>query len=236
MNCVIYFGLLLCVKSSFVISSTSGCSELIDKIEKLKSKPIKHIGPTTGEIFKQAKEKTLILGNESLSVEQISKSVKVKEIEKFENIFQYLTEYDMISIGKFIEKLQEIEDKNVNEIIKKLKIFDKGEHINVRICRQIMNNQYYPIPSDWVPTFSRLYVGFKKHDRNQTGIIPTVFFMHVIVNVLPNEEVQDSILKSLKGIDNVCYEAWLLKKRIDLYENHTGVKGLALKCLNCMTK
>ncbi|XP_050547412.1 uncharacterized protein LOC126909074 isoform X1 [Daktulosphaira vitifoliae] len=230
MNCVIYFGVILCVKSSFVISSTDRCFELIDEILRNPHSPIQPKRLTQEERLDKANEIALTFGNQS--VEPIDEYVKFEVSEELEKILKKLPENyfsNKVRIGEFIKKLLETDDNNVPKIIDKLTYFDKEEYIDARICRQIINNQYYPIPSHFVNKFNMLAYIFKKFDQNKTGRIAIKDFEYVIKKVLVNDIVQTKILKSLSGVKDVCYEAWLLKKRKDVYESQYGLKGLYMK-------
>ncbi|XP_050547539.1 uncharacterized protein LOC126909159 [Daktulosphaira vitifoliae] len=250
MNCVIYFGVLLCVKSSFVIlSSTTHCVEQIDNILHDQNNPIIPERQTKEQRVKEAKEAAIIFGNQSLSIEKLSEVEKVEETE-FENVFELLPKrYSSLvdSIGTFIEKFQEItkNDKNINKnvsknvkkIVKKLKTFDENELLDLRICKQIMNNQYYPVPHDWVLKCLKLNFEFKKCDPDNTGRIAIGDFQNAINKVFVNDLVKKHIFKSLSGVKDVqdiCYEAWLLNIRKNLYESQFGLHCLGMKCLTCM--
>ncbi|XP_050543070.1 uncharacterized protein LOC126906539 isoform X1 [Daktulosphaira vitifoliae] len=238
MNCVIYFGMLLYVKSSFVISSTDRCFELINKIlcDEYNLIPTKKLSQK--ERLDKANEIALMFGNQS--VEPIDEYVKVEETE-FENVFELLPKHYssslVVSVGTIIERFQEIKDKNKNvsknvkKIIKKLETFDENEFLDLRICKQIMNNQYYPVPHNWVLKCHKLNSGFKKYDPDNTGRIAFGDFKCVIEKVLVNDLVKTNILNRFSGVKDVCYEAWLLKIRKNLYESQFGVQCLAMKCL-----
>ncbi|XP_050543071.1 uncharacterized protein LOC126906539 isoform X2 [Daktulosphaira vitifoliae] len=233
MNCVIYFGMLLYVKSSFVISSTDRCFELINKIlcDEYNLIPTKKLSQK--ERLDKANEIALMFGNQS--VEPIDEYVKVEVPEELEKILKKLPENyfsNKVRIGEFIKKLLETDDNNVPKIVDQLAYFDKEEYIDARICRQIINSQYYPIPSNFVNKFNMLNSIFKKFDQHKTGRIAISYFMYIIKKVLVNDIVQTNILKSLSGVKDVkdvCYEAWLLKKRKDVYESQYGLKGLYMK-------
>ncbi|XP_050546193.1 uncharacterized protein LOC126908309 [Daktulosphaira vitifoliae] len=192
----IYFGILLCVTKSF---STDSVIEHMFIYESEESSSVTNMEVTeienTEEIFK----------NYCLPKNNTSGIVRVE-----------ICLYGLKSI--LSQKKPAYNISNIKYIIEKLWNFDGNEIINLNIFRQILNNQYYPIPKIVLPKFQSLEGIFKVYDPDKIGCISNGCFKLTLQQVIRNNDIVDHLMKPFSS-DTVCYEEWLLKKRKDLYNN-----------------
>ncbi|XP_050543062.1 uncharacterized protein LOC126906535 isoform X2 [Daktulosphaira vitifoliae] len=160
-----------------------------------------------GELLEKQEREAIRKNERSFSVP--------KEIQPIiEKIFP-----DSTSIYTIKDVLENIEKNNYTgtaNIIPKLKQFKENEYISLLNFLQILADKYFKIPKQMVELFNNLFEGFHDKDTLKTRLISLDDFKSVLENVLKNDDIKKNILKAFKDIENVYYEAWLLKKRKDI--------------------
>ncbi|XP_050544135.1 probable polyketide synthase 38 [Daktulosphaira vitifoliae] len=167
---------------------------------------------------------TLLTIGDKFSIE-INKEVEVKESKRIEEIFNYCLPKDNYSgvidietCNNNLKKTDYNDNIEIQQIIEKLEKFHKHESINLRIFSQIKNGQYCPIPSNFLQKFKELNDKFEEIDSEKTGCISKSDFDNAIQQIISNKNVVKILLESLSDMNNVYYEAWLLKKRENIYK------------------
>ncbi|XP_050543063.1 uncharacterized protein LOC126906537 isoform X1 [Daktulosphaira vitifoliae] len=157
------------------------------------------------------------------------KSCKVpKEIKPIiEEIFPDST--SIYTIKDVLKNFEKINYTDTTNIIPKLKQYKENEYISLLNFLQILADKYFKIPKQMVELFNNLFEGFHDKDTLKTRLISFGDFKSVLENVLKNDDIKKNILKPFKDIENVYYEAWLLKKRKDI--NSITFRSCYLKLL-----
>ncbi|XP_050545671.1 uncharacterized protein LOC126907962 isoform X1 [Daktulosphaira vitifoliae] len=169
------------------------------------------------KIKERVREVLLMTNNEtSFQALNIKKTYEIPEKMKaiVEKIFPKSTY--IYTIRNVLNNLYEIKDEQAKEIEKKLNKFNKNEYISLSILTQILTDTYVNIPIKMVGLFAKLSKEFYIIDLSRTGKVSIQDFKKVLNKIIMNNDVIKDILKSFENINEVFYEAWLLKKRTDV--------------------
>ncbi|XP_050543064.1 uncharacterized protein LOC126906537 isoform X3 [Daktulosphaira vitifoliae] len=234
MLCQIYFGMFLVV-TPLCQSSESYNEDILGLATQTVSDALVRLDECLGNMERIKNERIrekLLKTNNKTSFQKLNyddKSFSVpKEIQPIiEKIFPDLT--SIYSIKDVLENFEKINYTDTTNIIPKLKQFKENEYISLLNFLQILAGKYYKIPKQMVELFNNLFEGFHDKDTLKTRLISLDDFKSVLENVLNNDDVKKNILKAFKDIENVYYEAWLLKKRKDI--NSITFRSCYLKLL-----
>ncbi|XP_050543060.1 uncharacterized protein LOC126906534 isoform X2 [Daktulosphaira vitifoliae] len=163
---------------------------------------------------KQIRE-VLFKTNNEISIEEIRTVENYKIPKEIEPIIQQITPdsnklYLIYNVWKQLEKINDMDTTN---IIGKLKKFNDTEYMSLRNFIQILTDKYFKIPKRIVFLFNDFLVRFHEIDTSNSGLISKEDFSSVIKAVLKNRDIIEHVLKPLENVENLNYEAWLLKKR-----------------------
>ncbi|XP_050545667.1 uncharacterized protein LOC126907960 [Daktulosphaira vitifoliae] len=176
------------------------------------------------KIKKERAREVLLMTNNETSFEALNINKIYKIPEEMKQITEkiFLESKFIYTIRELLGNLNEIKDKEKNicekakEIEQKLNKFNKNEYVSLSIFAQILTDTYVNIPNKMVGLFAKLSKKFYVKDLSRTGKVSIKDFEEVLNTILMNNDIVKDILKSFENINEVFYEAWLLKKRIDV--------------------
>ncbi|XP_050546847.1 chaperonin CPN60, mitochondrial-like isoform X2 [Daktulosphaira vitifoliae] len=157
--------------------------------------------------------------NNEISIQEISTNeYEIPEYVKpiIQQIFPDSTE--IYFIKDVLKNLDAIKDNDTTYIRNKLQKFHENEYISLRNLIQILTDKYIKIPNPIVGLFNNFLERFHCKDTTNTGLISKNDFSNIIEAVLKNRDIVQHVLKPTEGVENLNYEAWLLKKRKVLYD------------------